>query len=763
MSLGSSAISLSQAYDEYREIRRSPAHRAVLSTVQKITSDLGAIITVTSYKDLLPLIWVQPRHSVKKINATPLVKAPSIEGENEGVNFKKKAFFAMLGVGALAALRFSYDYPYLWAAYVMKDAEWYCSQNKYGDANRVLIEAENSYCVAKAKPAIRIYADYVKCLTGNLKLTEDLKNFFNSLYLALVALKSNSYYSGIRNNLLLKKLEKAIKHQDKTRLNQVLEENPPGKIIEFGINFFFSHVFDSALRNQEKASIYLQEMKPLLKPLFSSSRYPAIDTLYQLLQTRSNSLQAWSQLHPTQAPLSPTKVKEHTQAIQEFQDFFKANVTGKGVYQQLQYYKLLISFVHDTTNEQTEAILKESEVEFHRQFSYALVLTPNRLLWGEERVKAMDMLQKADLPSFKDRGLIQSYRHFLSLSVLEEQIEALESCFTVLKKEETFDKELYTVFYSFKVALYLDAERYTDAEGLLAQESPHSKVHEEVAAYLFEKMNKTEKEKALNDLKKMIENLGSWHHLELFKAFRSYLLLCTPQASSEACLEALISLTTQLKKIDQLSHFALAYNSQLSLLKLKSYLAQGQFEEAKKLLTSTPRESYPKLYEIPPMFLVVASERLRQMTSLEDARDNLQNFFATPQSSTQPYIDFLKHLEARIQPYIDFLRHFEDAEKDVKEKSRSRAYNNAFQSLELAFTQIDSLSRDFPESSILSLKLRWTEDKIIIQTHIANLAIKVDKQEAAQKAKDLARTLWKEEIPQLKNQQNLALNKEKQQ
>jgi hypothetical protein len=697
MNLGSLLISVSQSYDTYREIRRPAAHQAFLSTIQLMTSDLSTAITIASYSDLLPLIGIRPQQIASQIGVTRF-NAQSVSRSSQATqeSSRDKWLLAAIAIGSLATYRFYCDYPYLWAVSVMKEAELYYFQGKYDDANRVLTEAENSYFVSRAKPAVRNYAAYVNWLKDYPKFLEDpakYAEFLKHLDLVLKILKGSSHYKSIRNNLLLKKIETAIRQQDPERLNEVLKEGPADKIVIFGFHFLLNCTFYLALKDPAAACSLLRKMGPSFPPRF----HPITDSLLELLQAQSNSLQDWSQLNlltVLQNPPSSEKAKQWNDALQKLQSFFFQNVGKIGVYSDFQYYKLIISFAQTNNTEQTQALFKESDAQLHQRFSHELFLY-TRLLWKAKRHKeAIILLKRVQFNSFKDNELIQSYGYFFSLlyaSPLQElsalkQMKALESCIAGLDIKHDYHQEFHMFFWACKIILNFDAGEYANAKNLLAQEKTDSKVPAEVAALLFERMyvsmQENGREKSLSDLKRIIENLGSWQYLELFKAFQAY-LLCEP--SLQVQLEHLTSSITQIVPIEQLSDFAFNLQLRRDLLQFELCLSQKKYKEAKKLLTvSMPKEFYSELCKIFFIFFIHHGEQLRQTVPLRKVRETLlrlNSFFAISNSDM-------------IQSYVNFLAHLED----IEEKREITVHEKAYQLLNIIFKQLASIHCPIPAS-----------------------------------------------------------------
>ena len=307
---------------------------------------------------------------------------------------------------------------------------------------------------------------------------------------------------------------------------------------------------------------------------------------------------------------------------------------------------------------------------------------------------AITMLNRVQFKSFKDNSLIQDYSYFCSMlysSPLQEdafleQTRALEKCIAGLNMTSDFHKELLMLFSVSKVVLNLDAKKYDTAQSLLAKEKTDSKVPDEVATLLFERVQASLQEngekQALSDLAAIIENLGSWKHLELFKAYQAY-LKCEP--SFEAQFKCVKTLITHMTPIEQLSNFASNLQNQRYALQFELCLSQNNLNEAKNLLAQPmPKELYSQLSGILFMFLIDQGEQCRRTGSLKTAREELQRlniFFAMPPSKI-------------IQSYINFLFQLETIQK-TRELS---AHMKVHQSLETVFRQIDSLHCPIPKS-----------------------------------------------------------------
>jgi hypothetical protein len=693
--LTSSLISLDQAYDECQEIHQTPARQALFSTATKLLSDISCVFTATHYADLLPTIGIQPQYLANQISAAPLMgKITSFVSTDNPKASRNRNLLTILGVGVLASYRFYYDYPCLWAACVMKEAERFSSQQKYDDASRVLTEAENSYFFGKAKLVIRRYAVYAEGLRHYPRLLEDRatsEEFLRNLDSALDALQTTSHYEGIRHSLLWKKLEAAIRQQDHERLKAVFNENPPDKIVILGLNLLLNLTFYLALRDPATACRHLRELGLLFPNRFHSTT----NSLRTLLETHSESFQAWphlSILSLMQNPPSQEIVDRWANAIKELQIFFKKNVGENGVYEDLQYYRMLISFAHERNNEPIETLFKKSDVRLHRQFSHALVLAAKHLLERKEKRLAANLLDKAHSLSFKDRELIHSYRRFVSLryplealqrtSPPEEQIRALESCLACLQEDSHND--LQRTFCAYKIVVYLDSERYADAERLLAQETPDSKVHTEVTARLFEKVYASKPDKALEDLQKIKDNLKSCKHISLFNALQVY-LSHTPQTSLDTRFADLTSLMEHLSPIEQLASFTSKFNIQCHLVYFELCLNTGEFEKAQQLLSpQLPDNLYSDLCKMLVIFLIESSAQQTQPPQLHTAREwmlRLNRLFSIPQSDI-------------IQAYANFLTLLERAE----ESRELTLYKQAAQSLSIIFEKLLSNQYLIPES-----------------------------------------------------------------
>ena len=410
-------ISLDQSYAECQEIRRSATYHFVSSSVQIVVSDLSAAYTIASYSDLIPVAIARLPQFTSSIDATSLETRVSTDASSASDGSARATWLFAAAIGSWAAYRFYYDYAYLWAVSVMSDMDFYFSQGKHEEVQRVLDEAENSYFVSRAKPTVRSYAQYVGYLKDYHRLLNDpvkCQDFLVQLDLLLNTLNVSSHYRGIRNNVLLKKLETAIIQKDKVRLEEVFEEGPNKKFGMAGVHFFLSHTFNFALHDLTEASSFLEEMKPS----FPSDFHPTIKSFLELLQTQSDSLKEWPQLGILSGQQNPISSKQANQWVGEFQqlqDFFSKTGEKPRICQDLQYYKLIIAFSQTDEMQQIEAFFKESTPEIHQRFSHVLVQCTRYLRKTGKHQKAITLLKRAEIHAFADNQLIQNYGHFFSL------------------------------------------------------------------------------------------------------------------------------------------------------------------------------------------------------------------------------------------------------------------------------------------------------------------------------------------------------------
>ncbi len=695
--LGSQFISVTQSYDAYREIRRSATWQAFSSTSQLTASDLTTTITIASYGDLLPLVPLigsrlsQIASSIGLTSlATWIFSDPSAETEG---SFRDKWLIAAAGIGSFAAFRFYCDYPYLWAASVMRDVDFYSSQGDQKRVEEVLAEAEKSYFVSSVKPAVRDYAIYANWLKDYPRFLVDpvkRQEFLNAIKFCLKHLKASSHYSGIRNNVLLKKLETAIRQQDTRRLEEVFKENPDNKLVILGFHFFLNHTFYIAIGDPAEACNLLKEMGPS----FPSRFHPTTDSFIELLQEHSESLQEWPHLNVLTAQQNrPNKdqIDRWNNALPKLQVFFSKYVGETRVYQDLQYYKLMIAFAQTDKTQEIENLFKKADAELHQRFFHNLAHCTRQLRKEGKHQVAISLLKRAQIKLFKYNKLIQNYGDFFSLlfsSPLQrdaalKEMQKLESCIAGLSTKDECHQELRVFFESCRIVLSLDAGEYTNAQKLLAQETTVSKVPDEVAALLFERVQASlqanRAKKGLSDLKGIIENLGSWQHLELFKAYQAY-LVCEP--SFEAQLEHVTALITRMTPIEQLSDFA----SNLQYLQeFEVRLFEADFHAAKNLLDAPmPRKLHSQLCNILFMYFIHRREQQRQTVPLREVTKTLQSLntlFALPNSDM-------------IQSYVNFLVLLDNIEgkKDIPAHQKVRL------SLKTVFEKLNSIGCPHPES-----------------------------------------------------------------
>ena len=417
INLGSQLISLDQSYAECQEIRRSATYHFVSSSVQIVVSDLGAAYTIASYSDLIPVAIARLPQITSSIDTTSLETRVSCDSSSTSDGSSRTTWLLAAAIGTWAAYRFYYDYAYLWAVSVMSDMDFYFSQGKHEEVQRVLDEAENSYFVSRAKPTVRSYAQYVDYLKIYPRLLNDpvkCQDFLMQLDLLLNILNVSSHYRGIRNNVLLKKLETAIMQKDTVRLEEVFEEGPNKKFGMAGVHFFLSHTFNFALNNLTEASSFLEE----IKPSFPSDFHPTIESFLELLQTQSDSLKEWPQLGILSGQQNPIFSKQANQwvgELQQMQDFFSKIGEKPRICQDLQYYKLIIAFSQTDDTQQIEALFKESAPEIHQRFSHVLVKCTRQLRKTGKHQEAMTLLKRAEIHAFADNQLLKNYGHYFSL------------------------------------------------------------------------------------------------------------------------------------------------------------------------------------------------------------------------------------------------------------------------------------------------------------------------------------------------------------
>ena len=390
MNLGNLLISTTQSFHTYRETRRPASTQAFLSTLQVMASDISLGAALQSHSNFFPwaLSWIPQigSFSIAKSLSVRTISAPRLEGKG---NSKNTWILGAVVIGAVASFRFYHDYPHLWAASIMRDIEFYSHQGKEEEVQRVLTESENSYFVSSVRPAVRNYALYANGLKDYPGCLEDparCQTFLKHLKLILNTLKESKashHYRDIRNNLLLKKIDIAIKKQDPDMLIEFFNEGPEEKIVIFGFHSFLNTTFYLALRAPDAAFTLIGRMEPGFPVRF----HPVTKSFLNLLKAQSAALQDLSQLKLItliQQPPSLEKAKFWNDALQELQSFFYKNAEKIEAYQQLQFYKLMISFTQTSNHAQTEALFEESDVEIHQRFSHMLILC-TRLLWKAGR------------------------------------------------------------------------------------------------------------------------------------------------------------------------------------------------------------------------------------------------------------------------------------------------------------------------------------------------------------------------------------------
>ena len=660
MSFLSLLVSLKQTSDAYREIRQPPVQDASLSTIQLIASDFALGALLVSYSDLLPVIVGDQAKSLT-------ARISSFSSQETEENSKDKWIAAALAVGSLTVYRLYRDYPCLWAASVMREVEFYFSQGEYDDAQRVLTEAESAYFVSSARPVVRNYARYLNWLKDHPQFLEDpntTQEFFMQVDLVLNILKRSSYYRVIRNNLLLKKLGIAIKRLDSEKADEVLKEKPEDRIVASG----FQLLLNNTLQNPAAACAFLQKTRPS----FPSSFHPIVSEYLQFLQVHSELLQDISRISfHTELEKGSEKITQWNTVIEELQSFFSKTEKDTGVYPDLQYYKLIIAFIQENNTQQTDSLFKVSAPELHQLFSHGLVQSARSLLRGGDRLTANKMLKKVNFSALKENELIQHYGHFFSLvyslplqwNHAFEMIR-LDRCITLLDPRIAFHQEMRVFFSACRVVLSLDAGEQVIAQGLLSQVALDSGISDEVAALLFERIYLSMKdkgkktpielqkivEKAINDLQSIIEALGQWQHLALFRSFQVYLA----SESNEVQLEHLESVISHLMLI-RLSDFIVDLQFRKQLLQFKILLSRKEFTAAKTLLDpELPNKLYTDLCNSLFIFFINQGQHLYLTGSpLREVREKLRK-----------WNDLFDSANARmIQSYIDFLASFENAKQ----------------------------------------------------------------------------------------------------
>ncbi len=742
VNLVSMSLTLDQARREYQEKPRAPVVGALLSTAQRVASDVKDVMTIKFYSDLLPVLlhWI-----LSKISA-PKIRRPAIlNSGNHGI-FKEKWLFTVVSVGSITAYRFYFDYPYLWAVGVMQSAQGFCNKGNYEEATRILIEAENSYCLNSVKPAVRSYAKYVTALKEYSPFVKDIaqqSEFLENLNQILDDLRSSPHYSGIRNNLLLKKIEFAIMHRRQKELKDVFNENPSMEIISIGMNSLLTKSFFFARINLEEGCSYLNEVGSWFPSRFRSR----IQTVGRSLTAHSKSLKAFSGhtlLALTQKPPSKAAVIRWGHAIRDLQDCFRTDGEQKEVIQELQFYKLLISFAQPSNDQQTEVIFAESDAELHLRFSQDLISGAEQLMYSEgNRLGAIHLLNRAQYPSFKEKGLIQDFADFLSVSCLpaneqapsdiEQLTRSIDSCIERSEKSRL----ILTFFSTFKIVILIDASRYDEAKSILVQEDIKSRIHTELAAFLFTRLNSLKNNEDIQQqLHIIIEKLDFWHFATLFRALQNY-LLCDQTQPLKTHVEALTSLAKELSRVEQLSGFASSYQMQVDSFHFQLLLGEDRFEEAKDFLSQMlSKESRLDLYRILLTFFLETGERMRTVLPPQTVCDHLNKLnqqFASPHAQL-------------IQNYIEFLVQNENA-KEIRD---FRTHQTVCQALSNIFVELESLRYPIPES----LKLERAQ----IELKIAFLAMQAGRKETARSALEtierlkLSFGIFDQEIDRLKAQ-----------
>jgi hypothetical protein len=664
LNVGSLIISSIQSYDVLKETRRPATHQAFLSTVQILTYDTNAAISLAFYSDLLSLGLFHTPQIVRQVGQVvgALFTAQTVTASREdNQEFSRKKWLVVaVAVGSRAGYVFYYEYPCIWAAAVMRDAEFYSSQGKYDEVDRVFTESEASYFVSKARPTVRNYAIYLSWLKNYpqfLQKPEEYKRFLLDLDCALASLKESTHYRGLRSNLQLKKMDSALRQQDFKTLKEVIEEKPNAKIVVSAFHTLLTLSYYLALKETGAGCSLLKEMGAPFPPSF----HPARDSLAELIKTESESFGEWQGLELctccNKAP-SDKQIVRWMNAIRKLQDFFSENIGKTEVYQALQYYELLIAFANHNT-ENAEAVFKSADPALHHRFTRDLVLLTKQLIAKRKPLEAIALLERVNYKAFNDNALMQNYGRFLSLlcstaqkaDPYSEQMETLDCCVAGLDLKINIHQGLGRLFSFHRIVLSFDAGKFDYVDELLAKESTDSEVPAEVATFLFERirvsMRKKGEKKALSDLNSIILHLGSWRHQELFKAFQAY-LSCEP--SREVKLGCLRPVIAQLKSIEMLTEVVDLFEAEHDVLLFEIYLSCENFEQAKEFLTGSKHTS--KLCDCLFPFFVYRGEQLRQKMLLKEVKKELVGLikFLAPSHTdiVHTYVNFLDHL-ARVE------------------------------------------------------------------------------------------------------------------
>ena len=683
VSMGSWALSTGQSYLACREIRLSHTRQALVSTLQLVASDFALGAAVFSYSDLLPAA-IQPQQIARMTGAKSLIDRVS---RAEKGSIKDQWLLAAVGIGVLAAFRFYHDYPYLWAASVMGDIEYHSSKGRDDEVQRVLTNAENCYFVRSVKAHVREYALYAISLKAYPMCLYNVTSriaFFERVDLLLnKTLNASHHYKGIRNGVLLKKMDAVIQKHDSTRLKAVFNERPHDKIALFGFQLFLNHAFSLALKHPAAPYSFIHEMKPA----FPANYQTLTDAFLELLQDHTVSIQEWTQLKMTDAPPTKEQIERWNNALPKLQEFFFKHVGEAEVYKTLQYFELMSVFVQAG---ETQTCFEKSPPELHERFCNELIRTIKLLRKDQAYPMADDLLKRAQINSFNYHKLIQDYAQFFPLihsaplqrEAASKKLLELQTCISSLNPQDECHEQLRPFFESCRVVLSLDAGQYAAAQKLLQETA---EVHDEVAAILFERIYARSQgsEKALSELKIIIDNLGQWQHLELFKTYAS--ILSKPQAK----LDSLASVRDHIEPLEQLPHFTYLFESLLS---------QERFDEARVLFSAPVLPTlHTALCNLLDMFLIERAERV----PLHEVVAHLQRdvtFFNIPNIQ-------------KIQSYVHFRALFDtiEGEKDIA------AVQNVRQSLLAIFEIFNAMGRPIP----VSLKNKMGN----VLMNIANLAV----------------------------------------
>ena len=644
-------ISSGQTVMDWLNIRRPPAVQATLSTVQSSAAGIGTVCLFASYSDLAPPLW----NRVKQLTGVSKSSSPAPTGSKTTEPSNQQWMFVAAGIGIVALYHLYSHYPYTWAAGVMNDSLREHSEGKYEDAKRVIADSEKTYFVARTRPHVREFAKCLDSLQDYQTAPEDVaKHTTLQVHFSLILeiLNKSSHYRGVRLCLLMKKAEIALRKHDVTRLTEAIKEDSKGKVTKSSFKSLLSSVYHSALKNPAAARIFLTKMSPAFPSKFNT------EALDKLLEKHAQSLQEWSQQRfPAliKNPPSPQKAEAWDKTFEDLQAFFSKNLGKTAVYQDLQYFRLILSF-SQSNNSQTEALFNESGKEAHLRFSQDLILQTTFFRKNRRYSEAADLIKRAQFNAFKHNKLIQDYGQFFILAFLSPSqigLKQLDRSIAALEPNNELHQELRGFFNAVRIVAALDTDESDRATELLTQEEGSPA---EVAAILFERINvallEKGKEKVLTDLQ-ALENLGPWEHDQLFKAFQVYLSSDTPLEEHAA------DVLTHLEPLENLSPFV----SDLKLQRFILCLSQEKYEVAKNLLNEPMSKELGSEFKkkLSPS-LIFKSEELRGEKSLREARETLQHlkaFFSIPNNDVVGhYVNFLICLE-NLQNRSDLREHLE--------------------------------------------------------------------------------------------------------